>query len=91
MTTLELLRVTLGAVDVTGRHPVLAVAGVDAGVAVHDVDLLEGERLGLVEEEVGHNASGQVGAEEDVTETIADAIGGVGSEETDKEVGCRMC
>lgn len=91
VTTLELLRVALVAVDVASRQPVLAAPGLEALVLVHDIDLLESKRLGLVEEEVGHDTGCQVGAEEHETEAIADAIGCVGSEETDHEVGCMAC
>jgi len=62
------------------------VPGLEVLLAVHDVDLLEGQRFGLVQEEVHHDAGEEVRAAEDKAEAVANAVGGVGGEEADHEV-----
>jgi hypothetical protein len=72
------LRVAGVAVRVALGQPLRALPRLKTWLAVHDIDLLERERLGLVQEEVDHEAGGQVGAAEDEAEAVADAVGGVG-------------
>ena len=84
--TLPELRVAGVAVRVALGQPLRALPRLKTGLAVHDIDLLESKRLGLVQEEVDHEAGGQVGAAEYEAEAVADAVGGVWGEETDHEV-----
>jgi len=58
-------------------------------LAVHDVHLLKGEGLGLVQEEVHHDARGQIGAAKNETKAVADAVSGVWSEEANHKVTCK--
>lgn len=80
------LRVASVTVGVALGQPARAFPRLKIRLAVHDVDLLERKRFGLVQEEVDHDAGGQVGAAEDEAEAVADAVGGVGGEETNHEV-----
>jgi hypothetical protein len=84
--TLPELRVASVAVGVALGQPLLALPRLEIRLAVHDVDLLQRKGLGLVQEEVDHDTSGQVGAAENEPEAVADSIGGIRGEEADHEV-----
>lgn len=84
--TLEGLSIAFVAVNITFRHPLAAVPRLEIFLAVHDVHLLESKRLGIVQEEVNHDTSGQICAEEDKAETIADTRVRKGSKKADEKV-----
>ena len=74
------------AIEIPRRRPVLALPRLHLGNLVHGVHVLERQRLGLVHEEVHDGRSGEVAAEEDEAEGVADAVVGEGGEESDEEV-----
>lgn len=49
-------------------------------------DVLEGQGLGLEQEEIRQDRGSSVTAEEDVTESVADTVVGVRGQETNQEV-----
>ena len=66
----EVRLVSLPAGDVAGRHPLAAGPGLDVGLAVHEIDVLEGQGAGLVEEEPDQQGGEEVAACKDVTELV---------------------
>lgn len=72
--------------DVASRYPLLASPSREAVVRVHDIDVLERQRLRFEKEEVDDACGYEVAAEEDKTEGITDTVVGVRGEETDQEV-----
>lgn len=79
--------VALLARDVPGRGPLGRRPRLDARVGVHEVDVLEAEGAGLVEEEPDEQGGGDVAADKDEAVGEADAVGGEGGEEADED--CR--
>lgn len=77
------LRVT---VQIALGGPLAALPRPKLPLTVHDIDLLEGQRLGHVEEEVHDDRGRGVGAEEDGAERVADARVGEGGQERNHEV-----
>jgi hypothetical protein len=78
--------IALGAGNVSRWHPLLTIRSLEVGVTVHDIYIFERQRLGLEEEEVDDGRCDEVASEEDESEGVTDAVGGVGGQETDQEV-----
>ncbi len=79
-------RVPRVTVQITLGDPFTALPRPKLPLAVHDIDLLEGQRLGFVEEEVHNDRGRGIGAEEDETESVADPRVGEGGQERNHEV-----
>lgn len=73
-------------VQITLGDPFTALPRPQFPLAVHDIDLLEGQRLGFVEEEVHDDRGRGIGAEEDEPESVADPGVGERGQERNHEI-----
>lgn len=78
-------RVPLLARDVPGRCPLGRGPGLDVGLAVHAVDVLEAEGAGLVEEEPDDDGPQKVAADKDPAVVVRDGVCRDGAEEGDED------
>ena len=77
--------VALLAGNVARRHPLAGGPGLEVVLAVHEVDVLERQAAGLVEEEPDEDAGGQIAGGKDVSKVVGDALVGEGAEETNED------
>lgn len=76
--------------DVSFRDPFLAGSSLDRGVGVHRIDVFEGERFSLEEEEEDNGRSDEVASKEHQAEAEVDALCRVGSKESEEKVAFSM-
>ena len=79
-------RISLITIEIALRTPLAALPRLEIPLAVHDIDLLQGQRLGLIQEEVHDDGGRGVGAEEDEAESVADPRVGEGRQKGNHEV-----
>lgn len=82
----EVRRVPRVTVQIALGAPLATLPRLKLSLAVHNIYLLKGKRLSLVEEEVHDDRGRSIGAEENEAETVADARVGEGGQERDHEV-----